>query len=86
MERLTAYVLTCLTIDEKGNVFSRNVGVTFDLFAAEVHKAKGVENDFEMFAVPGNWREDAEQSKLIAVMREFREIVALQIEEALRYG
>jgi hypothetical protein len=41
-----------------------------------------VENDFEMFAVPGNWREDAEQSETIRMNRLFREIVALQIEEA----
>jgi hypothetical protein len=80
----TVYVLTSLFIDAKGAVMSKNVGVTFDIFEAEAHKAKGVENDFEMFAVPGNWREDAEQSKLIATMREFREIVAMQIEEALR--
>jgi hypothetical protein len=65
-------------------VTSRNVGVTFDIFEAEAHKAEGVENDFEMFAVSGNWREDGEQSKLIAMMREFREIVAMQIEESLR--
>jgi hypothetical protein len=77
-------VLTSLSIDAKGNVTSRNVGVTFDIFEAEAHKAEGVENDFEMFAVSGNWREDAEQSKLIATMREFREIVAMQIEESLR--
>jgi hypothetical protein len=84
MESVSVYVLTSLSIDAKGNVTSRNVGVTFDIFEAEAHKAEGVENDFEMFAVPGHWREDAEQSKLIATMREFREIVALQIEESLR--
>lgn len=49
MEHLTVYVLTCLTIDGKGNVFSRNVGVTFDVFVAEAHKGDGVENDFETF-------------------------------------
>ncbi len=84
MERLTAYVLTCLTIDEKGNVFSRNVGVTFDLFAAEAHKAKGVENDFETFTVTAEWRKEAEQSSLITAMREFREIVKQMQDEALR--
>jgi hypothetical protein len=84
MESVSVYVLTSLSIDAQGNVTSRNVGVTFDIFEAEAHKAKGVENDFEMFAVSGNWREDAEQSKLIATMREFRQIVAMQIEESLR--
>jgi hypothetical protein len=84
MESASVYVLTSLSLDAKGNVTSRNVGVTFDIFEAEAHKAKGVENDFEMFAVSGNWREDAEQSKLIATMRDFREIVAMQIEESLR--
>jgi hypothetical protein len=84
MESVSVYVLTSLFLDAKGNVTSRNVGVTFDIFEAEAHKAEGVEHDFEMFAVSGNWREDAEQSKLIAMMREFREIVAMQIEESLR--
>jgi hypothetical protein len=84
MEHLTVYVLTCLTIDGKGNVFSRNVGVTFDVFVAEAHKGDGVENDFETFPVSSDWREDAEQSKLISTMREFREIVRQMQEESLR--
>ena len=84
MESFSVYVLRSLFLDAKGTVRSKNVGVTFNIHEAEAHKGDGVENDFEMFAVPGNWREDAEQSKLIAAMREFRQIVALQIEEALR--
>lgn len=83
-EYLNAYVLTTLYIDPKGNVTSRNVSVTFDLFDAEAHKAKGVENEFEVFAVPGDWREDAEQSSLIGVMRHFREMVAELQAAALR--
>jgi hypothetical protein len=38
----------------------------------------------KLTAVPGNWREDAEQSKLIASMRDFREMVKAMQDEALR--
>jgi hypothetical protein len=78
------YVLTSLSIDAKGDVTSKNVGVTFNIHDAEAHKGEGVENDFEMFTVPGNWREDAEVTATVLAMRAFREIVALQVEEALR--
>jgi hypothetical protein len=84
MESVSVYVLTSLSLDAKGNVTSRNVGVTFDIFEAEEHKGDGVENNFDTFAMSADWREDAEQSKLIATMREFRAIVAMQIEESLR--
>jgi len=84
MECLTLYVLTTLSIEARGNVVSRNVGVTFDIFEAEVHKAHGVENDFETFPVFGDWREHAEQSSLIRTMRDFRELVTEMQEAALR--
>jgi len=51
MDRVTVYVLTSLSIDSDGNVASRNVGATFDVFEAEAHRAKGVENEFETFAI-----------------------------------
>lgn len=84
MDSVNLYVLTSLSIDAKGNVSSRNVGATFNIFAAEAHKAKGVENDFEMFPVAGDWHEDAEQSSLIGAMRDFREMIAEMQEAALR--
>jgi len=84
MECLTLYVLTTLCIDAKGNVASKNVAVTFDIFKAELHKAQGVENDFETFPVFGDWREDAEQSSLIRTMRNFRDLVTDMQEAALR--
>jgi len=84
MDMFDTYVLTTLSVDSNGNVTSRNVGVTFDVFEAEAHRASGVENEFETFSVPGDWRDDAEQSKLIAAMREFREIVKVMQDEALR--
>ncbi len=84
MECLTLYVLTTLSIDAKGNVKSRNIGVTLDIFEAERHKAEGVENDFETFLVFGDWRQDAEQSDLIRTMRDFRELVTEMQEAALR--
>ena len=78
------YVLTSLSVDGKGNVTGRNVGVTFDVFEAEAHKAKGIENGFDTFFVPGNWREDAEQSRLIRAMRNFRDMVTEMQDTALR--
>jgi hypothetical protein len=84
MEFVHVFVLTSLALDKKGDVKSRNVAVTFDLFEAEDHRNKGVENDYETFVVPCDWQEDAEQSKLIASMREFREMVKRMQDEALR--
>jgi hypothetical protein len=78
------YVLTRLTIDAEGKVSSGNVGVSFDVFEAEAHRARGVENDFEVFVIDSNWREDAEQSNLVAAMRDFRAMVRQMEEEALR--
>ncbi len=52
------FVLTSLSIDENGDVKSRNVAVTFDLYEAEDHRNKGVEHAYDVFVVPGDWRED----------------------------
>lgn len=84
MDCRNLYVLTSLSIDADGKVVSRNVGVSFDVFEAEAHRARGVENDFEVFVVDGNWREDAEQSSLVAAMRDFCALVRQMQEEALR--
>jgi hypothetical protein len=84
MDSVGVYVLTSLFLDAKGAVASKNVGVTFDICEAEAHKAKGVENDFEAFTVPADWRQDAEQSSLIGAMRDFREMIAEMQEAALR--
>lgn len=84
MECLSLYVLTTLSVDSKGNVISRNVGATFDIFEAEVHKAHGVEHDFDTVVVSADWREDAGQSNLLATMRAFREMVQQMQEAALR--
>ena len=85
MEFVHVFVLTHLSLDKNGDVKSKNVAVTFDLFEAEDHRNKGVENDYESFVVPCGWREDAEQSELIATMREFRAMVKeLQQDAELR--
>lgn len=78
------FILTTLALDKKGDVKSRNVAVTFDLFEAEDHRNKGVENDYETFVVPCDWREDAEQSELVVAMRNFRSMVEEMQREALR--
>jgi hypothetical protein len=83
MEMFDTYVLTTLKIDSDGKVISTNVGVTFDIHEAEAHREK-IENDFETFSVPADWREDAETSNLVKAMREFRAMVREWQEEALR--
>jgi hypothetical protein len=84
MDYFHVFVLTQLSLDKNGDVKSRNVAVTFDLFEAEDHRNEGVGNDYDTFVVPGDWREDAEQSELTSVMREFRKVVQKMQEEALR--
>jgi hypothetical protein len=84
MACLNLYVLTSLSIDANGNVVSRNVGVTFDLFEAEAHRDRGVENDFETHVVDSNWSEDAAESSLVTTMRDFCAIVRQMQEDALR--
>ena len=59
------FVLTSLSIDEDGDVKRRNVAATFDLFEAEDHRNRGVEHEYDIFVVPGDWREDAEKSNLV---------------------
>jgi len=84
MDYVNVYVLTSLAIDAEGNVTTRNIGATFDIFKADAHRANGVENACETFPVPGDWREDAAQSELIASMRDFRDMVKAMQDEALR--
>jgi hypothetical protein len=84
MDFIHVFVLTSLNLDKKGDVKSRNVAVTFDLFEAEDHRNKGVENDYETFVVPCDWHGDAAQSELISAMRGFRDIVKQMQDEALR--
>jgi hypothetical protein len=85
MEFVHVFVLTSLAFDISGDVKSKNVAVTFDLFEAEDHRNKGVENDYEVFVVRCDWRENAAQSELIAAMREFRSMVKkLQQDAELR--
>jgi hypothetical protein len=84
MEMLDTYVLTKLTLDSEGKVISTNVAVTFDVHEAEAHRNEDVSNDFQIFSVSADWRDDAEQSALVRAMREFREMVRQWQEEALR--
>ena len=84
MDFFDVYVLTRLVIDEDDNVTAKNEDVTFDIHEAEAHKAKGVENDFETFAVAAEWRDDAEQTALVKGIRAFREYVDELRAEALR--
>jgi len=65
MDYFHVFVLTTLSLDKNGDVKSRNVAVTFDLFEAEDHRNRGVEHEYDVFVVPGDWREDAEQSNSV---------------------
>ena len=56
----------------------------FDLFEAEDHRNKGVENDYDTFVVPRDWREDATATELVIAMRDFRSMVKEMQAEALR--
>ena len=79
------YVLTSLYLDRKGNVASRNVAVTFSLHEAELHKGKGIENDFERLLIAPNWQEHAATTELVFAMREFCDMVKeLQQDAELR--
>ncbi len=81
----SVYVLTSLFFDSKGNIKSRNVGVTFSLHEAERHKAQGVENEFEAFQICSNWQEHAATTELVFAMREFCGMVKeLQLDAELR--
>jgi len=84
MDYFHVFVLKRLSLDKNGDVKSRNVAVTFDLFEAEDHRNKDVGNDYDTFVVPSDWRENAEQSELISAMREFRDMVKAMQDAALR--
>jgi hypothetical protein len=86
MEYVHVFVLTSLALDRSGGVKSKNLAATFDLFEAEDHRNKGVENDYQAFVVPCDWRENAAQSELISAMREFRAMVKEMQDAALRTG
>ena len=84
MEMFDAYVLTSLRVDSKGDVVSRNVGITFSLHEAELHRGDGVTNDYERFQINANWQEDASTTALVIAMRNFRSMVEEMQREALR--
>jgi hypothetical protein len=76
------YVLTSLFVDSKGNITSRNVGVTFSLHEAERHKGQGVENEFETFQICSNWQDHAATTELVFAMREFCDMVKVLQQDA----
>jgi|HubBroStandDraft_6_1064221.scaffolds.fasta_scaffold172549_3 hypothetical protein len=84
MDDYQVFVLTRLVLDGEGQVKNKIAGVTFDVLEAESYRDKDVTNDFETFTVLGDWREGAEQTNLIASMRDFRAIVRSLQDQALR--
>jgi hypothetical protein len=85
MDFFDVYILTRLVIEEHGNVTAKNVGVTFNLHEAELHRSDGVANDYETFQIDANWQEDAATTGLVVAMREFCDMVKeLQQDAELR--
>ena len=84
MDPVRIFVLTCLYIDDHGHVTSRNVGATFDVHEAELHRARGIEHDFETLAVDAGWLEEATKSDLVFAMRGFCDLVKDMQDAALR--
>jgi len=78
------FVLTRLVINPDGQVVSKNVGCTFDIFEADSHRTLAVENDFERYPLPADWLEQAEESSFVSSMRQFRSIIEDMQREALR--
>ncbi len=58
MDYVHVFVLKTLRVEEDGEFKSRNVAVTFDMFEAEDHRNQAVENGYDTFVVPGDWREE----------------------------
>jgi hypothetical protein len=54
MDYVHVFVLRTLSVGEDGEIKSRNVAVTLDMFEAEDHRNNGVENGYDTFVVPGN--------------------------------
>jgi hypothetical protein len=84
VEMFDTYVLTSLSVDSRGEVVSRNVGVTFSLHEAELHRGDGVANNYETFQIDANWQEDAATTELVVAMRTFRSMVEEMQSKALR--
>ena len=84
MDYFHVFVLKHLSLDKNGDVRSRNVAVTFDVFEAEDHRNKGIKHDYDTFVVPSDCCEDATTTELVIAMREFRSMVDEMQEAALR--
>lgn len=82
--RTEVFVLTRLVVNSEGQVISKNVGVTFDTFLAEAHRAGAVENDFERYPIAVDWLDHAEQSNVVSIMRGFRQLVEEMQQASLR--
>ena len=84
METTNVYVLMTLSMDSRGEVVRKNVGVTFSLHEAEDHQDKDIGNEFETLQIDANWQEDAATTNLVVAMRQFTGMVREMQEEALR--
>ncbi len=84
METTNVYVLMTLSIGSQGEVVRKNVGVTFSLHEAEDHQGKDISNEFETFQIDADWQEDGATTNLVVAMRDFRDMVRVMQDEALR--
>jgi hypothetical protein len=84
MDGLNVYVLVTLSIGNQGEVVRNNVGVTFNIHEAELHRDGDVANEFDTFEIDSNWRDEAATTDLVETMRAFRRMVDEMREAALR--
>lgn len=78
------YLLVELSLSANGDVVRKNLGVTFNVYEAEAHAAKGFENEYETLSVDVDWQEEAARSELTLAMRTMRDMVEEMQKEALR--
>ena len=73
--KVPVYVLKRERINNEGQIVSQNVGVTFSIHDAELHKGESFENDFDTLQYSGDMQEESTTTRLILAMRECAAIV-----------
>jgi hypothetical protein len=77
----TVYVLTTL-FEVKGELRSKNVGVTTNIHDAEAHAADAA-NGYDTLQLSADWREGAAISETVMIMREMGDSIRADIQRSL---
>jgi hypothetical protein len=77
----TIYVLTTL-FEVKGEVRSKNVGVTTNIHDAEAHAADAA-NGYDTLKLDADWRDSAGISETVLIMREMGDAIRADHERSL---